>query len=117
MTIRGYHLLLDGRDVICHAGDIERWLREAVRITGLTPIAELIDEAHGQGIIVIAESHVSLEVRGSVAFADIFSCDALGWWHRLRARRLSERIFGGMWQTRYLQRSIRPPARSSGVLH
>ena len=110
--IQGYHLLADGSGVLSHPGDILRWLNRAVEVTGLTVIAgPVVDEAHGIGFVVIAESHISAHIQGARAFVDCFSCQPFPW---ARVVAAAQDIFGGDWTARYFVRSRPAMAPRSG---
>jgi hypothetical protein len=106
-AVTGYHLIANGADVSCRPGDIARFLLRARLLTGLHKIAPpLISEAHGQGLVLIAESHICIAIHGSQGYADIFSC------RPFRTRpilALLEQVFGGRWRSGYFRRSADPP--------
>lgn len=97
--ITGHQFRADGSGVTCHSGDIARFLLRATEVTGLTIIAgPFVSEAHGQGIVIIAESHIWCGVQGADAIAIVFSCkrfDETGILEALRD------IFGGTWRSRW----------------
>lgn len=76
-------------------------------LSGLTPIMEPVLLAErGIGFVVIAESHISVHVKGDRAAIDLFSCKPFKWASALRAAR---EVFGGRWNSTYFERS-HPPA-------
>jgi len=113
MAMRGYHLVADGRGVSCPPGAIERFLRRAVDITGLTIIAgPFVEEDWGSGIVIIAESHISVHVRGARALVDCFSCAPFPSGKVVDAAR---DIFGGAWIAKCFERSQGESALRSGT--
>jgi hypothetical protein len=69
-----------------------------------------VSEAHGQGIVIIAESHVFIQVQGSEATCILFSCRSFSW---AIVHVLLRDTFGGHWVTRYeVERSVPPTAGS-----
>lgn len=72
---------------------VYRFLRLAVKVTGLTRISPYwLTES--TGFVIIAESHVSVHLYGDVAFIDIFSCRHFDW---PKVVLLARKIFGGSW--------------------
>jgi hypothetical protein len=103
--IQGFEFRADGRGVTCHPGDLKAFLDEIVPAIGMTLVPSTSDfpnpcvsEAHGQGIAVIAESHVWVGVVGSEGTCIAFSC-----------RRFDPEVvlsvlrnrFGGRWRSRF----------------
>jgi hypothetical protein len=88
-----------------------RFLQEVVPAIGMTTIAgPYVSEAHGQGIVIIAESHVWIGVEGSNAVAILFSCRSFSW---AIVHVLLRDTFGGHWVTRYeVERSVPPTCGS-----
>jgi len=85
-------------------GDIARFLLRARLLTGLHKIAPpCISEIHSQGLVLIAESHISIAIYGSRAYADVFSCRPFRTRPVLAALRA---IFGGTWRSGYFRRSV-----------
>lgn len=101
-VVEGHHLLLDGRGLSVRRGSVGRFLRHAVAATGLTPISPVFaDEVWGVGMVVIAESHISVHLAGDRGWADVFSCRPFAH-DRLAAA--AREIFGGQWTARLLRR-------------
>ena len=114
-SIRGYQLWLNGEGVRCRPGDIRHFLLAAVDATGLhlidTPgkANPTVNEAHGMGMALIAESHIFVQVRGAQAVVVCFSCRPFRWAAILRVARDT---FGGQWKSTYAcERSV--PLRGS----
>jgi len=106
-AVTGYHLIANGAGVTCRPGDIARFLLRARLLTGLHKIAPpLISEAHGQGLVLIAESHISIAIHGGRGYADVFSCQPFPTKAAIAALK---GIFGGRWRSGYFRRSADPP--------
>ncbi len=112
--LQGYHLLAEGAGVSQRWGAIGDFLRMAVEATGLTVImGPAVDEGRGIGFVVIAESHISVHLKGDRAFVDVFSCQPFGE-EGVIASAIA--TFGGKWSHQTLRRDAVPaPAlRGSG---
>ena len=111
--IKGYQFRADGTGVTCHPGDLAAFLDEIVPAIGMTLVdGPFVSERHGQGIVIVAESHVWVGVVGSDAIAIVFSCCLFDRWTVLA---LLAQHFGGHWRSRYwVDRSCPPvePKRS-----
>jgi len=107
----GYQLRCDGHGVTCHPGAIHCFLSEIVPAIDMTIIdGPYVSEAHGQGIVIVAESHVWVGVQGSAAICVVFSCRPFS---PLIVRAVLKQAFGGHWVTRWtVERSV-PPAAGS----
>jgi len=104
-ALHGYHLAAEGIDVACHPGDIGVFLERAVQLIGMTKIATpVVYEAYGVGFQLIAESHISIHVRGLVAQAHVFSCKPFKGQPIID---LLQEIFSGTWKALYFVRSVR----------
>ena len=120
-TICGFQLRADGHGVTVRSGDMMRFLKEVVPAIGMTLLPETPDftnpsvsEGHGQGIAVIAESHIWIGVEGSDATCIVFSCRPFS---KLIVHAMLRQTFGGQWVTRYeLQRSVPPTSWSRRFL-
>ncbi len=103
MRLCGYHWLADGSGIE-RAGhpEVREWLTLAVVTTGLTPIAPPLIRSGmaggrywAMGYQMVAESHVSVEIRGSGGYVDIFSCKTLD---PEACMAITRSIFGGVWK-------------------
>lgn len=101
----GYQLRADGAGITCHIGALRQFLYRAVEVTGLTLIPPtrdcpnpMVSEAHGQGMALIAESHIWVGVHGPTATVVVFSCRPFSW---ARILRVAEETFGGTWRVLY----------------
>lgn len=74
----GLHLCIDGTTATpLTFGRIERFLRHFPWLVGLHRITEpvVVEQEGGYcGVVIIAESHISVHTRGCQVWADCFSC-------------------------------------------
>jgi len=97
--ITGYEFRADGSGITCHPGALGRFLDEIVPAIGMTLVAgPFVSEPHGQGIVIIAESHVFVQVESSDAICIVFSCKPFD---QSVILSLLHRIFGGTWCSRW----------------
>ena len=77
----GCHLILDGEtEQPLTVTKVESFLRHYPRFIGMQRITEpvvIAQQGGCCGIVIIAESHVSVHTRGCAAMVDVFSCIGL----------------------------------------
>ena len=112
----GCHLILDGETTEpLTAAKVERFLRHFPTLIKMRRITEplVVDQDGGCcGVVIIAESHISVHTRGHRVMVDVFSCIGLD---TALAIQGIERLLG---LKRYRAQTIpRPmPAPASGLL-
>jgi S-adenosylmethionine/arginine decarboxylase-like enzyme len=92
--LEGHFVVGQGEGLVRSDGDIERFLRGAVKVTGLTPISPY-QVVGDHGIVIIAESHITASIYGERGFVTIFSCRAFVW---EKALLMARNVFKGRWQ-------------------
>lgn len=95
--------MLNGSKIDRHLhDDILIFLKSGVNMTGLTPISpfQVLDDA---GLVMIAESHLSVHFKDGSAFVDVFSCRPFD---TGAIEKLCQTLWRGEWSRRYLERSL-----------
>ena len=105
--MQGWHLIAQATGIEAKPGALGLFLAQAVEVTGLTAISPVfVDDQRGVGFVIIAESHVSIHLKGDRAWADVFSC------RRFEAEpilRILQKLFAGEWVIEILRRDVTPP--------
>ena len=108
--LRGYHGLYAGQlEALPHATRLLWTLETLVAESGLSAISEPLirtDDEAWSAFVVIAESHVAIEGRGLLGFADLFSCAPFD--HMAVLAILAEKL-GGAWTGEVIDRTIEAP--------
>lgn len=114
MIDRGYQLTMTGIDVKpFDDGDVRAFMRDLIRITGLTPFygPEVTETESGcyAGFAMIAESHIAVHAVDQephrLVFLDVFSCRAFPVFEIEDAAR---EAWGGRWRKHVMIRKAGP---------